>query len=276
MTMIDEQLAKRSKENMSFSDYKPGSATAEFNQEIAKVAKLVESAKLNVSDEAKAKLDRFLESYTARYASWTNRRNSSGSRHVSVMIAGPSNYNMRAHEKFLNRESKLWEEYDEFKNPEWKISSIVSGDRIIKSNDVNALDKLKEKLANALEEHAGYKAYNAQARKDGTRPHMAYVLTNSNGRIKGIKDRIASLERAQARGTKEIIVETASEESNRIRIVDNAEAHRLQIFFNGKPSAEVRSQLKKNGFRWTPSIGAWQSYRSEHANRAAKQIVSGM
>lgn len=276
MTIIDEALAQRSKENMSFSNYKPGSATAEFNQEIAEVTTAIEKAKTKVSPEAQAKLDRLLASHTARYAAWTNKRNANGAGHVSQMICGPANYNMRKHNKYLNREGKLWAEYDEFKNIFHRIDSIVTGDRIIKSGDTNALDKLREKLANAQEEHAGYKAFNAQARKDGTRPHMAYVMSNSNGRIKGIKDRIAQLERAQARGTKEIVIQPETEGAEGIRIVDNVEAARLQIFFNGKPSAEVRTQLKKNGFRWTPSIEAWQSYRSDHASRAAQQIVSAM
>jgi len=274
--LINEALAKRSKENMSFSDYKPGSATAEFNQEIAEVARAIEKAKTKVSEEAQAKLDRLLASHTSRYAAWTNKRNANGASHVSVMLAGPSNYNMSKHNKYLAKEGKLWAEYDEFKDIYNRINAIVAGDKIIKSNDANAIDKLKEKLANALEEHAGYKAFNAQARKDGTQPHMPYVMSNSNGRIKGIKDRIAHLERLAAQESKEIVVETESEESNGIRIVDNVEAHRLQIFFNGKPSAEIRTQLKKNGFRWAPSVSAWQSYRSDHATRAAKEIVSAI
>ena len=272
--IINEALAQRSKENMSFSDYTPGSATSEFNQEITEVTAAIEKAKAKVSPEAQIKLDNLLASHTSRYANWTNKRNANGAGHVSVMICGPSNYNMRKHEKYLSREGKLWAEYDEFKDIYNRIDSIVTGDRIIKSNDVNAIDKLKEKLANAQEEHAGYKAYNAKARKEGTAPYMPYVMSNSNGRIKGIKDRIAHLERLAAQETKEIIVETESSEG--IRIVDNVAACRLQIFFNGKPSAEVRTQLKKNGFRWTPSISAWQSYRSDHANRAAQEIVSGM
>jgi len=274
--LINEALAQRSKENMSFSNYKTGSATAEFNQEIAEVRAAIEKAKLTVSPEAQAKLDRLLASHISRYAAWTNKRNANGAGHVSQMICGAGNYNMRNHEKYLNREGKLWAEYEEFKNIHNRIESIMVGDRIIKSNDANAIDKLKEKLAAAQEEHAAYKEYNAQARKNSTAPHRPYVLQNSNGRIKGIKDRIAHLERLAAQETKEIIVEAATEETNGIRIVDNVEAHRLQIFFNGKPSAEVRTQLKKNGFRWTPSISAWQSYRSDHASRAAQEIVSAI
>ena len=111
------------------------------------------------------------------------------------MISGPSNYNMRAHNKYLSREGKLWEEYNDIRDIDSKISAIVAGDRIIKSDDANAIEKLKEKLAKALKEHAGYIAYNKLARKEGREPYMPYVTANSNGRIKGIRDRIARLER---------------------------------------------------------------------------------
>jgi len=271
---INEALAQRSKENMSFSSYTPNSATMEYNQEITEVSKAINSAKSKVSPEAQIKLDNLLLSYSSNYANWINKRNANGASHVSSFISGPSNYNMSKHNKYLNREGKLWEEYEQFKNIQSRINAIVAGDKIIKSNDVNAIDKLKEKLEKALEEHAGYKVYNSNAKKEGKPSLPAYVLQNSNGRIKGIKDRIAHLERLLQQESKEIIIESESTLSNGIKIVDNVEAHRLQIFFNGKPSAEIRTQLKKNGFRWTPTIEAWQSYRSDKASKKALEIVS--
>lgn len=30
------------------------------------------------------------------------------------------------------------------------------------------------------------------------------------------------------------------------------------IIFDGKPEADVRAVLKKHGFKWAPSQGAWQ------------------
>lgn len=144
--MINETLARRAKENMSFSDYKAGSATAEFNAEIERVKALIEKAKTKVSPEAQERLDGLLSSYTRNYANWINKRNANGAGHVSVMIAGPANYNMRAHEKYLNRERKIWEEYEQFKNIEWKIQSIINGDKVIRSDDKNAVEKIKAKI----------------------------------------------------------------------------------------------------------------------------------
>lgn len=274
MTTINETLAKRASENTSFSDYRTNSATSEYNAVMADAKEKIEKAKVKVSPEAKERLDNLLSRYAANYAAWVNRSNANGANHVSVMIAGPSNYNMKAHERYMQREGKLWAEYDELKDIDHKIRAIINGDKIIKSDDANAIGKLKEKLTKAEKEHAGYKAYNTQARKDGKETLAPYVLQNSNGRIKGIKDRIAHLERLAAKAEATPKIEIATE-ANGIKIIDNLEAQRLQIIFTGKPDAIIREALKKNGFRWSPTSGAWQSYRSDRAERIAKEIVAG-
>jgi len=306
--MINETLARRSKGNMSFSDYKPGSATAEFNAEIARVKALIETAKVRVSPEAQERLDNLLSSYTRNYANWINKRNASGAGHVSVMIAGPAKYNMRAHEKYLNRERKIWEEYEQFKDIEWKISSIVAGDKVIKSSDENAIEKLETKLANMQKLQEDMKAANkilknakiTDAEKvkklievgfseSGAvellapdfcgRIGFTYHLQNNNGNMHNVRQRIEKLQRQKATAATEIIVETDIEtdaEEGNIRIVDNPQADRIQIFFPGKPDADIRTKLKSNGFRWTPSIGAWQSYRNDKGRRIAKELAQGV
>ncbi len=271
--MINETLAKRAKENMSFSDYKVGSATAEYNEVMRDAEERIEAAKLKVSGEGKERLDRLYEWYKGAYANWVNKHNANGASHVSVMISGPSGFNHRQHEKYVKREDKLWAEYDKVKDIDRYIDKIVTGDKIIKSDDADAIQKLQEKLEKALAEHAGYKEYNKKARKEGNDPLPAYVLSNSNGRIKSIRDRIKRLERLAEQAKETPQVET---EINGVRIVDNLELQRLQIFFPGKPDAEVRTQLKKNGFRWSPTQGAWQSYRNYHAQSKAQAIVESL
>ena len=157
--LIDETAARRSKENYSFSSYKTGSATAEYNAEVERVAGKIEEAKARVSEEGKERLDRLFESFKFKLADWTNRKNRNGAGHVSVMISGPANYNMRAHEKYMKREGKLWEEYEEFGNIDSKIRSIVAGDKVIRSDDENAVEKIKAKIStleNSAPDRWGY------------------------------------------------------------------------------------------------------------------------
>lgn len=270
--IIDESLARRNKENYSFSDYKEGSATAEYNEVIKDASEQIEAAKAKVSEEAKEKLDMLLVRFSSKYADWTNRHNASGAGHVSSMISGPSNYNMSKHNKWLIKEGKLWEEYNEIKDISSKINKIINGDKIIKSDDLNALDKLNAKLEDALKKHEGYKNHNKMAKQEGKEKLPAYVLTNSNGRIRSIKQRIAHMEKLKSQDTKEI---EPVNEVDGIKIVDNVEANRLQIFFDIKPDFELRKILKQHGFRWSPkNNNAWQRFRSAEAERIAKKIIS--
>lgn len=49
---------------------------------------------------------------------------------------------------------------------------------------------------------------------------------------------------------------------------------RLQIKFDGKPSEEVRNDLKKSGFRWSPHYGVWQRQLTNDAMWNAKRILN--
>jgi hypothetical protein len=51
------------------------------------------------------------------------------------------------------------------------------------------------------------------------------------------------------------------------------EEHRLQIEFPGKPEAAIITRLKQRGFRWAPSVGAWQRQRSMWVKGDAEYIL---
>lgn len=96
-----------------------------------------------------------------------------------------------------------------------------------------------------------------------------YRLSNNSANIKRIEARIATLERNATRET----VEIQSNEVPGVRLVENAEANRVQLFFPGKPAAEIRAELKARGFRWAPSEGAWQRHLGGNAIWAARCIL---
>jgi hypothetical protein len=56
------------------------------------------------------------------------------------------------------------------------------------------------------------------------------------------------------------------------RVEMNTEYNRIQIFFDGKPDEEVRKELKSRGFRWAPSVKAWQRQLNSNGLYAVKQI----
>ena len=56
-------------------------------------------------------------------------------------------------------------------------------------------------------------------------------------------------------------------------MVMNQGENRIQIQFDDKPDAGVRSQLMHAGFRWAPSQGAWQRMLNQNGIYAAKTVT---
>ena len=92
----------------------------------------------------------------------------------------------------------------------------------------------------------------------GRRGIPSYVLSNNSSNMRRIRQRIEALRKAAGDQTSEQV-------HGDIRIVDNVEDNRVQVFFPSIPSPEVRKKLKQNGFRWSRSAGAWQRHRSDAA-----------
>ena len=167
----------------------------------------------------------------------------------------------------------------------------------ISSDDPNALEKLKAKLADRERMQTMMKAANAYYRKHKTLdgcpelteqqiesikvgmtgswrenplPFESYALTNNNANIRRLRERVEQLEKAQA--------EPAPDgwSFNGGEVVMNKAENRVQIIFDGKPDADIRTKLKGAGFRWAPSQNAWQRQLTENGIRAAKEITNGL
>ena len=50
------------------------------------------------------------------------------------------------------------------------------------------------------------------------------------------------------------------------------EINRLQVFFDAKPDRETCAAMRHSGFKWAPSVGAWQRQLNDNAIRAAKGL----
>lgn len=60
---------------------------------------------------------------------------------------------------------------------------------------------------------------------------------------------------------------------NGVRIVENQELNRLQLFFPDRTDKETYQKLRKNGFLWSPRNKCFQRQLTDNARRAAKIVL---
>lgn len=164
--------------------------------------------------------------------------------------------------------------------------------RVISSDDPNAIQKLQDKLEMCEKSQKYMKEVNAYYRKNGTcegfpgmeaaraarldesvrqayswdkQPFPSYALTNNSAEIRRLKQRIEKLTVNQEVGFVGWTFDGGE-------VVANSEENRLQILFDEKPDEQKRSVLKGNGFKWSPSQGAWQRQLNDNAIYAASRM----
>lgn len=165
----------------------------------------------------------------------------------------------------------------------------------ISSDDPDAPDKLREKLAKLENRQLAMKTANGIIRRhkgDTAIPHLVqqghseaaarelikpdfcgrigfadYQLTNNNANIRRLRQRVEQLAAKAGEDGKE------TEHVGGLRVVENVDENRIQLFFPGKPDADMRAALKSDGFRWAPSEGAWQRQLNNRARHVAECIV---
>ena len=287
---INENAARRAKEAISFSDYKPGSATAEYRHYVDEAAEIAARQKKRVDPSFHEKIDGLLDAYARKLAANMNKGYEITARVPSIMIAGGSNFPVRKKEKQNAAADKNMEEYREIQGLLDKIRSTGMGG--ISADDPNAVSKLENKLAKLEQAQETMKAVNAYYRKHKTldgcphlspeqieklkmsmsgsyranpKPFESYQLSNNNAEIRRLKNRITALTRRKELGY-------VGWEFDGGRVEANTADNRLQIFFDEKPDKEIREELKGNGFRYAPSTEAWQRQLNDNAIYAADCI----
>ena len=270
---INEGAARRAKEMNSFSDYKEGSATAEYRAMVDKAAAIAEQQKSRVDPMYHEKIDHLLDTYARKLAENMNQGFAIDARVPSVLIAGPSNFPVGKKEKQNRARDSNMEEWRHIQGLLDKIRSTGMGG--ISADDPAAIEKLQKKLDGLERSQLIMKEVNAYYRKHGKLDGCALL---SPDQIEKLKASMASSWRSDPRPfesyqlTKQAQQEFSGWEFDGGRVEMNREDNRLQVFFDGKPDADTRAELKSSGFRWAPSVGAWQRQLTDNAIRAADRL----
>lgn len=265
-------LCYRAHYNTSFSPEKRAASWVETYET------QIEDFKKLCKDDVES-FERIKEGYKKRFVALMLAK----SRCISVMITGGSNFPTRRAEKANASEHKRQEEYYAFID---KITKIINKknnpvEYAISSDDNSAIDKLNAKIEKLvkfqeqmkdgnkilrnkkmLPEDKAFALHNMgfsdKAIAECLKPDYAgrygfppYMLSNNNAEIKRLKTRVAELEAKQKMETKEQIIKG-------VRVVENVEDNRIQLFFDGKPAADVIKSLKSHGMKWSGRNGCWQ------------------
>ena len=250
---------------ISFSPEKRAISECNFFDEINK-----EFTELGADERAFTKFENlFLASLNAK------------SNCASAMIVGPANFPVAKMEKKNSIErARSQDMYDFIDKVKKAIDKKNNPSTDIRSDDKNAITKLKEKLANLEESQEKMKACNKiiKDKKDnkierlttilgneenarevlkpdsyGGIGYASFSLTNNNATIRNTKQRIAQLEAQLGRKS----TKTRFDNYN-LSIEQNAENDRVQFFFDDKPEREIIDIMKRHAFKWSKNNNCWQ------------------
>jgi hypothetical protein len=194
----------------------------------------------------------------------------------------------RQREKLHERHRRSWDLLEQGRALVAR-AEVAEANTAIFSDDPDAIDKLKEAIAEREETQAYMKEINVAVRA-GDRAKLAelgldeakvaklftpdfagrmgfpsYALANNLNQIQRLRERVKLLEKQRRDGSK------APEKYGAIEVRE--EDNRVRIFFPGKPSEQDRKSLKQSGFKWSPTAGAWQRHASSTAWSLARDFA---
>jgi len=152
---------------------------------------------------------------------------------------------------------------------EQRQETMKTANRIIRSKPKNEItpEKLERLAAIGCPESAARELFERDC--CGRIGFPDYALQNNNANIRRMKERIEELRSAAT-------IEETEIEHDGFTVVHNTEENRVQLIFPGKPDEGTRTTLKRYGFRWAPSQGAWQRQLNANGIYAAQQVAQAL
>lgn len=190
-------------------------------------------------------------------------------------------------------ENKFRKGFDLYKKAEYyaERAEAARDNQTIFSDDPSASEKIEEKIARLEKRQEVMKAANGFMRKGnwegladlgfseaqvaklispdfaGRPGYPPYMLSNNGAEIRRLKERLKILEIRSKQ-------ETSEKQIGPVRVLDNVEENRLQLFFPDKPEEAIRAELGSHGFRWSRTNNCWQAFRGPNANYWSGSILN--
>ncbi len=277
MTTIENlyEAAYRAYSNISFDPEKRAAQTVKYYEE---------ELDSDLESMPECERGRYADGYKKHLFAWLYAK----SRCLSSMITGPANFPVRRNEKANRTEHNRSVEFSE-----WRTKALKSISK-----------KVEESKPNVQKDFEALEGWKIQVDKlfqgwlvDRFRSRLETVARTGNTElVQAVLDYFAEQQKAKGiilatprhgvwkiaeyaenfRASLESVktAENTENEINGVRVVQNKQADRIQLFFDGKPDPEMISKLKSAAFRWSPSNGCWQRQLTQNAIHATNRVLA--
>lgn len=291
---INEESARIAHSLMSMSDYQEGSKTASYRAQVNEAYDLAEKVVEKRGERFEKRAQILADRYARNLGKYYNEDARIGCMCPSVLISGAANFPVRKKERQVAAWDKNQEYYKYCDKILSQLKRLMTCSEVIKCDDENAIEALKEKIEAKEESQERMKEVNKYWRKNGTMtgcgfltdeqiekinrsmaedtwrlsgvPFGSYHLQNNLANIKRLKGRLEELQNTKEKGSSEA-------DYGEFKVIENTDIMRIQIMFDGKPEETVRNVLKANGFRWAPSQEAWQRQLTSNGKYALRKVI---
>ena len=283
-----KELAYRSFYWTSFSPDKRAEQTIKEHEE------QLNDDLLNIPDEQK---ERYISNYKKYFSAWL----SAHSRCASSAITGGSGFNVRRAEKANASEHKRMIEFLEWR--EKALKAIAKKIEENKPQSVKNSENWERLKANILSSAATIHGINTGIERGYSKALFVsniYQKVETYAKHGDVEIVSAAIDEIRKFNETMSVVITerhkffkllemaenvkATKESNSERenseitipggkVIQNWKENRLQIIFDEKPDYDTIKELKKWGFKWSPSSMAWQRFNNNNSIFALKQII---
>lgn len=232
-------------------------ARAERYREYAENAAKRATAAFNASNDAVANIPLGQPILVGHHSEKAHRHaleRSNGAMMRSVHESEKAAYYRQKAEAAENNDNIYLGDDDAIERLKKKIAELTAlqeqmkgANKIIRAKGLSDIEKIEALVHLGISRPKANKMVGAQIIFPG------YALTNNNAKISAARKQLAKAEALASKDDREYTIDG-------ITIEECYSENRVRIYFPGKPDDEMRTQLKRNGFRWAPSMGCWQAY----------------
>ena len=189
----------------------------------------------------------------------------------SVKLSVKAEYYRRKAEAAENNDAIYTEDDDAVSRLEAKLAELERAqeqmkecNRIVRNRRLSDDEKVARLTVCGLGEDSARKLLDPK--QFGGPGFASFTLSNNNANIRRVKERLEYVKKLKATPSREY-------EINGVRVRINTEANRVQLIFSERMPKEFCAELKRNGFRWAPSNGCYQSYLNRYQIDRANEIL---